>query len=207
MLFYVILKTQKLETPRIPEFLGKKPNGCYKGYGRGTHGNNGTIIMPDLIIEQLHFDRNGKEHTVKDFKVRIQNIREDGFFISGSNHSEGDAILAKTAESAMVSRFHLAIGHDDKGFFAVDKGSSNHTYLLSKDRKTVNRVNGFDITDGTIACLGTGQWIRFKIPSAMRNPFVPNGNSAGSVSSEARTVRYGTNTAVPTFGPLKRNPS
>lgn len=151
-------------------------------------GSNGTRICPDLIIHQLAIDKKGNAITIKTFPLLIKQMSESGFYISGCNHNEGDAILSKCPEAEVVSRNHLGIGYDDEGFFAVDNNSSNKTYLLSDDGKHIKQVTQFDIKNGTTVCLGKKQWIRFTL-NEVEN-FTPNFNNTLNRQTEPKTQIY-----------------
>lgn len=153
-------------------------------------GANGTMIYPDLTIHQLSVDKHGNTTTIKTFPVRIKTMRESGYFISGCSHQDGDAILMKCPEAELVSKHHLGIGYDEQGFFAVDNGSSNKTYLLSENGTDIKEVKQFDIKNGTTVCLGPKQWIRFTLNDVGR--FIPsfNNNAPNRPPSEPKTKLY-----------------
>lgn len=200
ILFHAIKRSQNIDSlPPIPKILSNHNSFS----DSNTHGINGTTLVSDMYIDQLCFDRDGHERTVKRFPVRIANIPREGFMISGCNHKEGNAILEKTHEAETVSKHHIAIGHDEQGFFAADNNSANKTFLLSKDGKKTQEVRQFDIEDGTVVCLGS-QWIRF---SVNRGKSIPSAFASRPQDNEgeASTRTYGRATVTENPPTFKRN--
>lgn len=118
--------------------------------------SGGTMLMPILVIEQLHPHTN---EVVKSFPITT--IPPEGLTISRPDAGKGTCRLSDEVRSARsVSSEHLIIGRDEKGIFAQDNHSSNGTRIMGREEK----VDEVAITDGLILLLGY-QPVRFRLNS------------------------------------------
>lgn len=116
-------------------------------------------ISPLLLIDQLDKDSHGRLVSIHTFSV-YEVPPEEGLSISRPDAERGDIFLKNAAKAYTVSEQHFWIAMDEKGFFGVDRGSTNGSFLYGSNR----RVNTVDIENGTIIFLGR-QAIRFRIPN------------------------------------------
>lgn len=123
-------------------------------------GREEDILTPLLFVDQL--GQNSKHAWVVVKSFPIYDIPSNGISISRPDAQYGDIILdSRCPASYTVSECHLYVGQDEEGFFAVDKGSRNGTYLLHSS----NRVSSISLCDQQVVYLGE-QAIRFRIPHA-----------------------------------------
>lgn len=123
-------------------------------------GREEEILSPLLFVDQL--GKNSKDSWVVVKSFPIYDIPSSGISISRPDAQYGDIILDSRSPSAYtVSECHLFVGQDEEGFFAVDKGSRNGTYLLHSS----TRVTSISLCDQQVVYLGE-QALRFRIPHA-----------------------------------------
>lgn len=123
-----------------------------------------TMLVPDYNLLQL--DAQGR--TAASFP--IANVPEIGLTVSRPGAAAGDIILSdKTGDMAMtVGTEAIVIAKDEKGYFAQifqNGKNKNKVYLYNRETKKSEEVTSFDITDGTLICIGR-QWLKFVSNSA-----------------------------------------
>ena len=91
-----------------------------------------------------------------------------GLVLLGRNpqpaEGEADAELVKLPdESRTVSKTHLALGVDDAGLFAVDRGSTNGSTVTAPGEPTVpvSAFQAVSVVDGSVVSIGD-HWVRIR---------------------------------------------
>lgn len=142
--------------------------------------DSGTMVIPEIYIEEFAIDKNGIPKVVNKIPIRRifdtdnPNDPDNRIIVICSPEENGGkdytddyyryVHLKKSKTTDGISKQHLHLAKDSKGYFAKDNDSTNGTYLYSNNSAT--KVKQFDINknaDGTIVRLGQ-YWIRFRIP-------------------------------------------
>lgn len=167
---------------KMPNFKEIKNDSSQKN----TFGS-GTMVIPEMYIEEFSIGKNGTpkiENVIpisRIFDTNHPDNPDNRIIVICSPEENGGTDytddyyryvhLKKCKPTDGVSRQHLHLAKDNKGYFAKDNDSTNGTYLYSNNSVTkVKQVDINEKADGTIVKLGQ-HWIRFRIPVDTLPPF------------------------------------
>lgn len=168
LVVYWLVTGKKFNKPNNTSEQSEHHNTTVSRNGSIKKEENKTGFVPLIIMDQT----TEKGMIIDSFE--IANIPAEGITISRPGAPSGDIFLsAKGKDAATVGTEGLIIGKDEKGMFGklYENGhKKNKLYLFNSDTKELCETDQFDITDGTVICMGS-QWLRFRKPEF---PAVPS---------------------------------
>lgn len=168
ILVYLLCTGKKVKSPdKRSEEDDREGESASSRPSRLKNTELSTGFLPMLIMDQT----TSKGMVIESFD--IPSIPEEGITVSRPGAKAGDILLSSKGKDAQtVGTEGFIIGKDDNGMFGrlYDNGhKKNKLFLFNAETKELTETEQFDITDGTVICMGS-QWLKFRIPTV---PVIP----------------------------------